>query len=208
MDESKLKFRTYSLSTPISVLLILVAGVLLVAAPRGLALPGAGLLLSILYFLQKQKLEEIRMFKDLFVEFNGRYDRINDCLDSICRGGKLDAVRIGSRIIDYLNLCAEEVFFHKLGNIHPKAWETWKKGMQDRCRNPQMVNVVRKEPETGLYYGLEKIIDLSSLIDSPPSSAASTHRPGTGAQSEVMATGGRPAPGRQHVDHNDLPSVP
>src|SRR5262249_14262415 len=42
-----------------------------------------GGLASALYFIQKQKLEELQLFKELFIEFNSRYDKLNEALNSI-----------------------------------------------------------------------------------------------------------------------------
>ena len=43
----------------------------------------AGIALTTIYFVQKQKLEEIKLFKDLFTEFNARYDRLNGKITDI-----------------------------------------------------------------------------------------------------------------------------
>ena len=42
-----------------------------------------GSLLSLLYFLQKQKLEELHLFRSLFKEFNERYDGMNEEISRI-----------------------------------------------------------------------------------------------------------------------------
>ena len=42
-----------------------------------------GSILSLLYFLQKQKLEELQLFRSLFKEFNERYDGMNEEISSI-----------------------------------------------------------------------------------------------------------------------------
>ena len=36
-----------------------------------------GLTVSLIFFVQKQKLEELKLFKELFTEFNRRYDEMN-----------------------------------------------------------------------------------------------------------------------------------
>lgn len=41
---------------------------------------------SALYFIQKQKLEELRLFKELFVNFNSRYDGFNESLNRMSSG--------------------------------------------------------------------------------------------------------------------------
>src|SRR2546428_10787713 len=42
-----------------------------------------GVPFSLLYFVQKQKMEELELFKRLFTEFNHRYDRLNEKLNAI-----------------------------------------------------------------------------------------------------------------------------
>ena len=39
--------------------------------------------LSFVYFVQKQKLEELKLFKELFKEFNERYDLLHDDLNGL-----------------------------------------------------------------------------------------------------------------------------
>jgi hypothetical protein len=43
----------------------------------------AGIALSAIYFVQKQKLEEMKLFKELFTEFNEKYARQNDNISDI-----------------------------------------------------------------------------------------------------------------------------
>src|SRR5690554_7389731 len=43
----------------------------------------AGSVLSVIYFIQKQRLEELKLFRELFKEFNARYDGMNENLASI-----------------------------------------------------------------------------------------------------------------------------
>jgi ABC-type iron transport system FetAB permease component len=40
----------------------------------------SGVALTTIYFVQKQKLEEIKLFKELFTEFNARYECLNENL--------------------------------------------------------------------------------------------------------------------------------
>lgn len=59
-------------------------------------------LLSVAYFLQKQKLEEMRLFRDIFKECNERYDKMNDNLAAIAPVGKALTDKERDLIIDYL----------------------------------------------------------------------------------------------------------
>ena len=115
----------------------------------------AGALLSLLYFLQKQKLEELRMFRELFKEFNARYDAMNGRLDVICSINdgdfKPEEVQL---LIDYFNLCGEEYLFFSQGYIPPSVWEAWHRGMQVIIACPRVNNLWREERSSGSYYGL------------------------------------------------------
>lgn len=65
--------------------------------------------LSLIYFVQKQKLEEVHLFNGLFEKFNQRYDRLNERLAEI---DNVDS-EIGltneekAILVDYFNLCGK-----------------------------------------------------------------------------------------------------
>lgn len=115
----------------------------------------AGILLSIAYFLQKQKLDEARMFRDLFNDFNARYDSMNEDLAKIVALPNEpldDADR--AKIIDYLNLCGEEYLYFRLGYIEPTVWSAWFNGMLFLLNSPKIRSVWSAEKVTNSYYGL------------------------------------------------------
>src|ERR1700688_4255667 len=58
--------------------------------------------LGFCYFIQQQRLAETRLFKELFTEFNRRYDVMNEALANIAPMGA--ATSDEQLIIDYLNL--------------------------------------------------------------------------------------------------------
>ncbi len=117
-----------------------------------------GGILSFIYFMQKQKLEEIRLFKELFVEFNARYDDLNEKLNRIAaeddskeefESGELDI------LFSYFNLCGEEYFYYKQGYIYPKVWKAWRNGMKIFYRNKRIREAWAKELENDSYYGFQ-----------------------------------------------------
>lgn len=57
-------------------------------------LTAVGALISIVFFVQKQKLEELKMFKDLFREFNERYDDMNEKLNKIVEVNSSDELAV------------------------------------------------------------------------------------------------------------------
>lgn len=80
---------------------------------------GIGGVAGFTYFLYRQHLDDTKLFKELFAEFNARYDTVNDDINAILSGptdGALSA-REKDRLFSYFNLCAEEYFFYKAGYI-------------------------------------------------------------------------------------------
>jgi len=90
-----------------------------------------GSMLSLLYFLQKQKLEELKVFRSLFKEFNKRYDRMNEEISRIvAKNGEALTPNEKAMLVDYFNLCAEEYLYYSKGYIDPKVWQAWYNGMK------------------------------------------------------------------------------
>jgi len=115
----------------------------------------AGAVLSLLYFVQKQRLEEVRLFRELFKEFNERYDAMNDRLARIrdIDDGEF-AQGEAQLLIDYFNLCGEEYLYFSKGYIPPSVWEAWYLGMQQTISCPRINELWRGECAGGSYYGL------------------------------------------------------
>jgi len=105
---------------------------------------------------QKQQLEEIRLFKDLFETFNKRYDALNKELNRIYR--QPADLPLGDdetdTLFNYFNLCAEEFFYFQEGFIHPEVWQAWKNGMKLFRGNPRIKKLWDDELGSDSYYGL------------------------------------------------------
>ncbi len=117
-----------------------------------------GGLISFIYFIQNQQIDEARLFKDLFVEFNRRYDALNGALNEIIKEEDVSVfLKDSEKIIlyDYFNLCAEEYLFYCKGYIYPEVWEYWVKGMGIYFKNPRVRKEWLEEKKTASYYGLE-----------------------------------------------------
>jgi hypothetical protein len=110
-------------------------------------------LLGFCYFMQQQRLAEMHLFKELFTEFNLRYDKLNDALLAIenVRAPTVDQQRL---IIDYFNLCAEEYLFHREGYVLPHVWQAWCRGMLQYLDSEPYSSIWREEADLGSYYGL------------------------------------------------------
>jgi hypothetical protein len=83
-----------------------------------------------------------QMQRELFREFNDRYDKLNDILWEIFSSGKPlkdikeaatsdeKSKRQQKALNDYLNLCAEEHYWYKKGRIDDLIWNSWHAGMR------------------------------------------------------------------------------
>ena len=107
------------------------------------------------YFLYRQHLDETKLFKELFAEFNHRYDALNDPLNAILFGsreGELSADE-RARLFSYFNLCAEEYFFYKAGYIDRRVWQSWCRGMEVFFKHPRIQALWEQDRTANSYYG-------------------------------------------------------
>ena len=110
-----------------------------------------GTALAFCYFVQRQRLDELRLFKDLFTDFNCRYDKMNDTLENIRAGNGRSATEVKKTLVDYFNLCAEEYLFFKEGYIHPEVWCSWCNGMLYYLRDDSIRPVWDEEMTSHSY---------------------------------------------------------
>jgi hypothetical protein len=124
--------------------------------PEGL-LAGIALILGVAYFLQQQHIEQARFFQELFTEFNRRYDILNNRLfGHLAQDAKtLFNAEQKQDFVDYFNLCAEEHLFHEAGYIYDDVWKAWRNGMRQFRRDSRVLDLWKKEYETGSYYGFD-----------------------------------------------------
>jgi len=97
-----------------------------------------GLLFTLYYSQHNKKLAHEQLLKQLFTEFNRRYDELNNFLIIIERNfSTLEALNkaensdvLRQKVIDYFSLCAEEFywFYHKK-RIDEIIWKSWQSGM-------------------------------------------------------------------------------
>lgn len=110
--------------------------------------------LGFCYFIQQQRLAETTLFKELFTEFNARYDGLNDPLMDIMESGSKPTMNQRQIIVDYFNLCAEEYLFYKQGYIIPEVWRSWCRGMLFYMEKEPFQSLWEKEKKTESLYGL------------------------------------------------------
>lgn len=108
--------------------------------------------------VQKQHVEEVRLFRELFKEFNERYDKQNEKLNRIYCEKLPDSTPFDSDQIDtlynYFNLCGEEYLYFQKGFIYSETWQSWKNGMKFFRQNPRIKKLWDEELRNGSYYGL------------------------------------------------------
>lgn len=111
---------------------------------------------SLIYIIEKQQLEEARLFKELFTEFNARYDKLNNDLIRILdkKNERLSDADKGV-LSDYFNLCGEEYLFYRNGYVYPEVWESWYNGMRTYADHPAIREHWAKELKSSSYYGFE-----------------------------------------------------
>lgn len=110
--------------------------------------------LSVFYFLQKQQMDEMRLFREIFTECNARYYDLNNDLDRIFHKGVLHE-NDKEILVVYFNLCAEEYIYYKRGYIYPSVWKSWKNGMKYFMSEGIISEFWKSESKTNSYYGLK-----------------------------------------------------
>jgi hypothetical protein len=107
------------------------------------------------YFIYRQHLDETKLFKELFVEFNERYDKMNERLNGILFGPFEGDLSDTERylLFSYFNLCAEEYFFYRAGYIDHHVWKSWRRGMKVFFSHPRVRSLWERDCKADSYYG-------------------------------------------------------
>jgi len=107
------------------------------------------------YFLYRQHLDETKLFKELFVEFNLRYDDLNNHLNAILLGPTEGLLTADERehLFSYFNLCAEEYFFYTAGYVDHRVWDSWYRGMRVFFAHPRIRGLWEQDCKSDSYYG-------------------------------------------------------
>ena len=119
------------------------------------------------YAFLKQKIENDKIFKDLFESFNTKYNgETNDIFNELVRNPekRIEEIKPNGEniVIDYFNLCAEEYLWFSKGRIPKKVWDAWKCGIIANINGIRQVKVLyKKEIENSeqSFYGLVKELD-------------------------------------------------
>ncbi|MGL5276095.1 hypothetical protein [Myroides sp.] len=97
------------------------------------------LFITFWYNRNNLKLAREKMEKELFTEFNRRYDELNDSLSMLDDSmtiedlkdtpSKIENKTLYNVIVDYFNLCAEQHYWKQNKRISNKIWNAWHVGM-------------------------------------------------------------------------------
>lgn len=129
--------------------------------------------ISISFGVRKYKIDNDNMFKELFTQFNKKYDKLNDVLILIenefnnnkDKYSLNDNVENKRKVIDYLNLCSEEFLWKTKGRIDEKVWVEWEKGMLYWLNLKPIKEIVIQELEySDSYYGLFEYLQKSNKL--------------------------------------------
>lgn len=116
--------------------------------------------------VRQYKTENDKIFKELFQEFNHKYDvKFNNKLnqiDALIQSNK--EVILGEDdvilMIDYLNLCSEEYLWYTKGRIPDIVWTSWENGMIYFFNLPPINDIIiSQNSQKTSYYGLFDKID-------------------------------------------------
>jgi hypothetical protein len=128
-----------------------------------------GLMATFYFGYLKNKIEDDKVFKELFNSFNEKYDgKINDVINELktTKSDRLLTVIEKNLVIDYFNLCAEEYLWRTKKRIPDEVWNAWKAGIVENLKIPQIMELYTSEMATengrASYYGLDK--ELKKLV--------------------------------------------
>jgi hypothetical protein len=107
-------------------------------------------------FFYSKHSQELQIFRDLFREFNSRYDVLNERLNEIKdrpEGEPLKHEKVNNKsdidvLYDYFNLCAEEYMYETAGYIDARVWDAWQSGMSYFASDPEIRALWKHESET------------------------------------------------------------
>ena len=132
-------------------------------------------------FLYAQQARDIQLFRELFREFNARYETLDDRLNEIRNRPQAQPLKDTDHgvLFAYFNLCAEEHMYATAGYIDSRVWRAWHNGMYHFAEDPEIRNFWKDELRQDSYYGFTP--DCIPQQRSPPcieEKTAKTIKPG------------------------------
>ena len=121
---------------------------------NSLFLGALGIIATFYFGVLKYKIENDKMFQELFISFNNRYEtKFNDLINTL-RGNPENALDEDGKkdnenlIIDYFNLCAEEYLWYSKNRVPKSVWDAWIAGIKENLEVDQVRKVYEKETKT------------------------------------------------------------
>ncbi|MEZ0007622.1 hypothetical protein ABH942_003007 [Flavobacterium sp. 28YEA47A] len=121
--------------------------------------------ISIAFSIRQYRIENDKIFKELFIMYNEKYDlKFNNCLNIIVKKASNQTYELIDEekplIIDYLNMCSEQYLWFTKGRIDSIAWKSWEKGMKFYLECQPIKNFISKESQKDSYYGIFEYLKL------------------------------------------------
>lgn len=113
-----------------------------------------GLIITYAFNKKNTRLAKHKMQKELFTEFNSRYDKLNSDLNYITSLSYesfktfdlgQESIRQRGIINDFFNLCAEEYYWYSKKRIPKRVWISWEKGMNDIYNKSEIIQKLWEE---------------------------------------------------------------
>lgn len=115
--------------------------------------------------IKQLQVENDKMFKELFINFNSKYDtKFNNTLNNIdFKFNSNSEYQLTEEekfiIIDYLNFCSEEYLWYSKNRIDECVWESWRNGMIYYLNIPVINSfILTQKGQANSYYGLMRNI--------------------------------------------------
>ncbi len=121
---------------------------------------------TISYNMINYKIAHEQFFRQIFTDFNKRFDLMNDALNQIRIGEKEIKYENTTKtresiILDYLNLCSEEYLWFSKRRIDLKVWIAWRQGMDYYLKSEHFIEIFEKQKaERSSYYGLIEELEI------------------------------------------------
>lgn len=125
-----------------------------------------GALSALGFFVIQNALEHARFQRELFLQFNERYDEHNDKLISLLDQLKKEPAadeppQWSTTLEDYFNLCGEEYYYFRKGYVDREVWDNWLAGMYWwYSQHERIGSYWNKKLAEDSYYGLSRAIIL------------------------------------------------
>jgi len=108
-----------------------------------------GLYISYKFSKSNECINNEKLERELFKEFNLRFDILNGPLMELKLTDNLEQLKSNSKlhkvVIDYFNLCAEEYFWFRKKRISKEIWMSWNAGMKFYFRTYPFLQELWKE---------------------------------------------------------------